>query len=240
MYPRIMMTSISSYYWAIRVFGYFIKKYWPDHPEVCVAGFSHPQFDLPERFSFHSMGDTDWPADKWTDQVIGFLNSQPDRYWMFVHEDYWIYKDVDSQTVSTVYSYIQDHNDILRVDLSSDRLNSGCAVDHEKYNGVDLIKTPAGCQYQMSHQWGMWNKERWLELLVAGEIPQDAELRGSQRLAARPDIIVLGTRQHPIRYIPTIIGGKTLKWNGYDYPFKISDEDIQELRNRNWLPEWVK
>jgi hypothetical protein len=119
-------------------------------------------------------------------------------------EDYWLVRTVDVRGVSACYEYIKDKPNVLRFDLTADRLYAGGMVDADYWGNYDIIETPSSTPYQMSTQAGIWNKYRLLELLQPNKSAWEVEIHTSV-----PDTMrVLGSRQYIVRYANAVLKGK--------------------------------
>jgi hypothetical protein len=78
----------------------------------------------------------------------------------------------------------------------------------------------------MSMMAGIWNREQLLKVLVPGETPWEVELEGTPRVRELKDeMIVLGTRQWPLRHTLALRGGES-----QTYLFdELKLRDIKEL-----------
>jgi hypothetical protein len=88
------------------------------------------------------------------------------------------------------------------MDLYSDRLYAGGMTDYNHCGYLDLIRSDPASQYHMSLMAGLWNRSLMLRFLVPGENPWQVELEGTPRVArAADEVLVLGTRNMPLRHI---------------------------------------
>lgn len=172
--------------------------------EVVVYGFNPPPFALPRNFTFWSVSSTPYPAEKWSNALIEFLQSQQDSHFVLLLCDYWLSRTVDVRGVSTLYDYVHQRPNVLRMDLTDDRLYAGGMFNVEGWGSYDIIETPAGTPYQLSTQAGIWNRQLFLQLLKPNESGWDVEIHTSPP----PEMRVLGTRQTPVRYANALLKGK--------------------------------
>ena len=162
---------------------------------------------MPANYTFHAI-DIDgqkWPKEKWTNGLIKYLNGIKEQYLLILLEDYWINRTVDVQGVQTMYDYIRSHNDVIRIDLTMDRLYANGPQypsldkgNYGHYGHYDLICRP-DTQYQMSLQAGIWNKKLLLDIIQPNWSPWEFELIGTGKLN-KTDLKVIGTRQNIISY----------------------------------------
>lgn len=200
---RIFVLTSDHYIGAVRPFVYLFNKYWSDEQEVVVAGFKAPDFDLPPNFHFHSIGNmADYPVNKWSDALIKLLHDYTDDTFVLFFEDYWLSRPVNVQAVTMLYDYMRQFRNVLKMDLYSDRLYAGGMTDYNHCGYLDLIRSDPASQYHMSLMCGLWNRELMLRFLIPGETPWQVELSGTPRVAAAADeVMVLGTRNMPLRHI---------------------------------------
>lgn len=234
---RLHIVTSDRYIYAIRPFAHLLKKYWPDHPEVVVGGYSYPPFELPEKFTFHSIGPFGhYPVNRWSDGVIKFLQEIEDEVVCLFLEDMWLVRPVDTQVVRMGYDYMRQFEYVARLDLTSDRLyaNGGRVKTYGALGHVRLIWSDPDSPYHLSLMPAFWRKAHLLEVLRPGETPWDTEIAGTPRLSAlRNQMIVLGTDAVPVQVALAFRGGDHHKLLLDD----LDPADIAELRERGLLEE---
>lgn len=201
---RVVVLTSDHYLWALQPFAYLFNRYWSSLQPVTVGGFAKPDYPLPSNFEYISLDSYNYPPEKWSDALIKLLNLVSDAYIVFLLEDYWLCRTVDIRGMDACYDYIQDKPNVLRVDLTNDRLYAGGMRDVEGYGSYDIIETPWETPYQMSLQAGLWNRKLLLELLVPGKTAWETEIHTQPPESMR----VLGLRQFPVRYANAILKGK--------------------------------
>jgi hypothetical protein len=200
---RVIVTTCDTYLHALRPFAWLFNRYWGDDTEVIVGGFSTPDFELPSNFTFHSIGkQEDYPVDKWSDAVIKLLHEIEDEVVCLMLEDYWLARPVNRQAVRMLHDYMIQFKNVLKMDLGTDRLYAAGATDYGHCGYIDLIHSDPGSQYHCSLMGGLWRRDLLLRFLIPGETPWQVELEGTPRVrAAAGEVLVLGTRQAPVRHI---------------------------------------
>jgi hypothetical protein len=206
-----------------------MQKYWLGI-ETVVVGFTEPDFELPKNFSFYSVGKfEDYPADRWSDAVIEFLNGVEDEIFVLMLEDYWLTRKVDSRIIQLLEWYMLKHPEISGIDLTTDRLYGANIRDYESLDTIDLIVNDPPAPYHLSLQTRIWRKSEILKYLVPGESPWQAEIDGTGRMV-RDQAVVLGTRQIPLRYLIAVQNGKVAFDGGYQVPgILMREKDKREL-----------
>lgn len=208
MLPVHLLTS-DKYLHALRGFAHQFNKHWPNQ-DVTIWGFTQPSFDLPSNIRFRTLGNfADYPADRWSNALIRMMDMIEDELFVLLLEDYWLYHDVDVYLVNMIYEYTRRHHDIVRMDLTSDRLYAGgmrdwAEIDYfvgEQKRSVHFIKSDPFGQYHMSLQAAIWRKSLLQRIIIPNESPWQVELVGNGRLAELKDrMLVLGTREAPLKY----------------------------------------
>lgn len=208
MQPKVLVTTCDKCLWSIRPFAYLFNIFWSAQQKVDILCETAPQFRLPDNFSILPMPrGRKWPANKWTNRVIQYLKRIEEKHVVILLDDYWLIRTVDVRGISTLCEYMQLHPQVLRMDLTADRLYAGGMQDFDMYGHYDLVRAP-GSQYEMSLQAGIWDRELLLTVLQPDWNPWEVELLGTSVVNER-NMIVLGTRQNPIRYTNAMKNGST-------------------------------
>jgi hypothetical protein len=224
---RVIVITCNKYQWLCQPFAYLFNRYWSELQPVVVAGFSQPNFHLPPNFSYHQIDRDDYPANLWSDGMIKLLKEIPDSHFVLLLEDYLLCRTVDHEAVRGCHEYILNQPDILRIDLTADRLYAGGMKDVESCGRLDIIETPSDTPYQFSTQAGIWNRQKLLDILIPGKSAWETEL-----YTPIPDTLrVLGTRQYPVRYVNAMNNGK-LKRNEIG---KLAQEHQDYMNQQGWF-----
>jgi len=216
------------YRWALQPYIYLHNKYWSELQPAMVALYTPPEFTLPRNFRAKSIAIPEYPKEKWADGVMKFLADFNEDFFILMLEDYWLTRTVNHEAINCLADYMDNHRDVIRMDLTSDRQYAGNMRDVDTWGHYDIIEARHS-QYQMSLQAGIWNK-----LLFGNVISRlgenfrsawDVELNGTtviDTLGYR----VLGTRQQPIRYCNGMNNAISDKANFSG----LSDVDINEIK----------
>jgi len=203
MLPVVVITS-DKYLWAMQPFSYLFNIYWSSLQPVTVGCFQKPLFKLPPNFNIVQIDSQNYPANRWSDGLIKLLKTVDGEHFVFLLEDYFLIRTVDVAGVSACHEYVRTRPDVLRIDLTADRLYAGGMFDVEGWGHYDIIETPNATPYQMSTQAGIWNKRLFLELLVPNKSAWEVELHTIVPERMR----VLGTRQYILRYANALLKGE--------------------------------
>lgn len=234
--PRVVCAASDKYLSALRIFAHLLNKYWIPNPQVVVCGFASPSYKLPDNFEFVSMGDQrDYPFDKWSDAMYKFLNQIDDEVFVLMLEDYFITRPVDTRAIKILYDYMLQFRYVIKIDLCIDRLYaSGVDLNYGSVAYIDLIKSMPESPYHMSLMTGMWRKEHLLRTMQPNESPHDLEILGTTRLSRDQDVIVLGTRQSPVKHT---LGLRSQNPDALNLEH-LNENDIKELGNLGYLEPW--
>lgn len=229
--------------WCLKPLAYLFNVYWSELQPVYIAG-GEPSVDLPENFYWLQVESR--VKERWSDGLIDMLKIIKSDVICLLLEDYWLVRFVDWEVINSLEEYMLNNPDILRIDLTADRLYSGRAVDIDYWGRCDILKTDWDTPYQWSTQAGLWNRHHLLANLRPELSPWDFELQDNDQKHLR----VLGTRQWPVRYINGVgmqldekyryrtehvregLGGKTIE--------RIDKEHVDVMIRRGILPPRAK
>lgn len=199
---NILVTTSDKNMHLLRGFAHLFNKYFSMFQPVTVLGYAKPNFDLPRNFTFVSLGrQQDYPFRKWSDALLDFLSVRPDwDTFMLLLEDYYLVRAVDVWGIELLYTYMREHRNVLKMDISADRLGSGSATDFAYLDDFDLIRSDPDSQYHWSWWPGIWNRDALFKVMLRGESCHEEELYGGPRVK-EAELDVLGTRQYPLRAI---------------------------------------
>lgn len=204
--------------------GWFhqFQKYVDDQDmfEIVVCGYSEMEFyHFGVDYTFFSIGEfKNYPANQWSNALKKVLDEVANSHFILSLDDYWIPRRVDIVGINMINDYMPVYQNVLKFDVTDERLYSDGGNKYlwgnNGYNvlgHLDMIKSNFKSAYQMSLWIGFWNKHNLLKVMIPNETPQQIELNGTTRLQAMNDeIIVLGTRQSPMKILNVVQGGK---WN---------------------------
>lgn len=226
---RVFVYTSDPYLWCLKPFSYLFNIYWSELQEVIVGGFTHPQFQLPSNFKFHQISRKPFPKQKWSDGLIQLLNAYQDEWFILLLEDYLLQRTVDHQGINTLVEYLKypKNDDVVRFDLTADRLYGKGMHDLESYGHYDIIACDKDAMYEMSLQAAIWNRRNLLKLLKPDMNPWEVEIQTDM---TQQPYRVLGTRQWPVRYANLMLKGEVM-----DYEL----EHIPEP-HRTSIDRWIK
>lgn len=234
---RVYITTCEKYYPALRSMAWLMERYWHPLPDVEIAGFGPLPFDLPAWMHFHSIGkQEDYPFGKWANALMEFLRSMPDEVFLLLLEDMWPTRPVDTEALGILYRYMVQFRYVAKMDVCADRLYAMGMIPYGHVGRLDLVKSMPGSPYHLSLMPGFWRKEHLLSALILDENPHQVEMIGTPRLSHNQDVIVLGTRQWPLRVCLALRGGDHSKL----LLDEVDAEDVRLMREAGLFEAWEK
>jgi len=206
----------------LRGFLHLWQKYYVAHGSVSViCGFTKPDYPLPDEFRFVSMGrQEDFPPTHWSERLTTVLDEIADDVFLLMLDDYWLTRPVDGEAIRMAYGYMRQFTNVVKFDLTDERLYAKGGNQYlwgyntyDTLGYLDLIKSDPESEYHMSLWCGLWRRDLLRRFIIPGETAQQIEIVGTTRLRAADDVMVLGTRQCPLRHINAIQGRA---WNPHD------------------------
>lgn len=233
---QVVIYSSDKTSWALRPFAHLFNLYWSRDQRVAVFGNTPPDFALPSNFTFKSVGPFK-PAQQWSNDLIEVLHSINDDVICMMMDDYWLNRQVNAQAVLWCYEYMLQNPNVIRFDMTTDRLYATGIQPHGAIGYLDVIKSDPQSPYNLSLQAGLWRRELLLEMLMPNETPWEVEEKGTHRLMYT-NYEVLGTKQSPIHYTIAVQRGRLALDGGYQYPVNpMQQTDVDYLLRSGWIPE---
>ncbi|RPJ40029.1 MAG: hypothetical protein EHM35_00030 [Planctomycetaceae bacterium] len=232
---RVLLTTCDRYLPALKPMAWLMDKYWQPAPDVLVAGFTPPDFDLPANWTFQSIGPQgDYPFGRWSDALIRLLHLVPDDVFLLMLEDMWPVRQVDADALNILYDYMLQFQYVAKMDVCADRLYAMGMTDYGRVGRLDLIQSMPGSPYHLSLMPGFWRKKHLLDVLIPNESPHQVEIIGTPRLSFKQDVIVLGTRSWPLRVTLALRGGDVSKL----LLGEVDAEDQRAMRELGYFKPW--
>jgi len=213
---NVIVFTSDSHNWCLKPFSLLFNKYWSENQRVDIAGYTDPELDLPPNFKFYSIAKPQYNKARWADGAIKFLRSVEYTHSVILLEDYWLCRSVCTSDIDTLLDFcVYCGDNILRVDLTADRLYAGGCKDYGYWNKFDIVQAK-GAPYELSLQAGLWNIKSLLSVLEDLETGYksawDVELKGTEIVIGR-NMNIFGTRQYPMRYVNALNNAQGKKTN---------------------------
>ena len=230
---NIYCTTSDNYHHALKVFCYTFNKFWGEDWNVTVLGYSTPKFDLPNNFSFESLGVQTGPKD-WSNDLRKYFSQVNDEYFIYIMEDQFLTRNVNFDILKVLLK-LKEEKDIVRIDLTDDMVvnHSGIYKGAEPYrvvDGVNVVKLDIRSEYKINTQASIWPTAKFLEYLKPNFTPWEFEYINSEHVQ-NDDVLVLGTLKEEGVFLDRIEGVRitsvnSLNLHGLDF------ETINELREK--------
>ena len=202
--PVVVMVS-DPFLHLLPAFAYLFNIYWSEQQPVIVAGYTPPNYKFPPNFEWYRIDKYPYPKDMFSNGMYKLFSEIKADHFVLLLEDYFLIRTVDHRGIESLAEYCRRHPDVLRCDLTTDRLYNGKMEDHyEAWGHYDIIESPYESEYQFSFQAGIWNRKLLLPLMVPGKTPWEMEIQTKPPENVR----VIGTRQNPVRYANIMLKGE--------------------------------
>tara|TARA_R110002072_G_scaffold301667_1_gene481922 strand:- start:72 stop:863 length:792 start_codon:yes stop_codon:yes gene_type:complete len=158
---KVYVTTSNNYVHIVKVFSYLFNKFWNAKKEVIVVGFEkEPDFDMPDNFSFISLGSQTYPYVDFSHDMRLFLDVVGEDYFINFEENEFIIKPVNFDILDQFQSHINPG--LGRIDFTrgtSDRSHQ-IVKKTDKY---DIICAAQDAELRMCIRGGIWNKNYLLD-----------------------------------------------------------------------------
>ena len=231
---------------VLPVFCYLFNKYWDNKQEVVFLGFSKPDFELPDNFSFVSLApEQRGGVNEWTTYLNNFFSSIQDEHFIFACDDHLVCRDVDLELLEEVKQLCQSDEKVGRFDLSATiqlaKERAGQTSFHSKLLDTSVLKlhqrSAHSFIYKITGQWSVWNREYFLRYCKPHWSPWQWETVGG-REAEGDGFEVLGTKDRwCVRKVEGLSGSQFPGILNVMFMHKV---DVEEILKNNWCPNHQK
>jgi hypothetical protein len=169
---KVLVATSNKYSFLLKPYSVLFNKYWPGQ-DVVFLGFEESKDiipDLPENFSFHSLGYQESFNGLWTDPLIPYIDSIPDEYFVFTVEDMMPMQPVDQDKMDTLEFEIK--NSFAEKALLDSHMLPLC----ESYKS-GLVKLSQDADYRTTLHPAIWRKEYFRRYLKPGMSAWDFEVK---------------------------------------------------------------
>lgn len=173
MNPKIIVTTSDNYHHLLPIFCHLFNKFWSKDQFVEVVGYKKPDFELPNNFTFYSLGQ--WSGNKkdFSNDLRPYFEKQDDWFiWLF--EDTFIKKPINFDNLRLFNIYMHSKTSVGRINLSDEcckQINEKwCSLSH-----VSIYRNSQAAEYRLSTQPSIWNKNFLLQYLKPNLSPWDFE-----------------------------------------------------------------
>jgi len=175
---KLTVTTSDAYLHCIPVFISLWNKYARQNESesinVEIVGYKKPDIELPEDFSFKSLGEQNGNNKNFGTDLKKYFSEQEDQYIMWCMEDSWWNAPLDVSMIIRLRQVIETDKRIGRISLTAQNLNQ-YMEDYAIIDELKFIATPQKSEYRLSTMPAIWNKDFLLRYLKEDMNPWEFE-----------------------------------------------------------------
>lgn len=224
MKPLLVVTTSDSYSHIVPIWIHLYKKYWNDpNQRVEIVGYKKPDFEMPDNFSFYSMGEQAGDARNFGTDLRKYFE-RLDSLVIWNMEDSFIKGIVDPLGIKHAVSVMKEDHLIGRLALGGNNLNQYSEYYDKEKHGDEIVQTPQLSEYRLSTQIAIWNKDFLLRYLKPNMSPWEFECQ---------DKVADEFKNLSFSY-PIVAHNEGCRKNDlYKYNFEgVNEEVIQEMKTK--------
>ncbi len=201
---KIICSTSNKYLHLIPVFTYLFNKYWPGN-EVEIVGYEKPSCELPENFTFYSMG-TQGTVKEWSTDLRKYFEVIDDDFFIWLMEDSFLKAPVKEPELDACCALMMPG--VGRIALTNDLRSR----EHTIANG--FVYAHPNSRYRLSTQPSIWNKEFLLKYLTDGLSPWEFETQNPKNDGWQ----IVGAVEYPVLHNEGVrrFDPHKLDLNGFD------------------------
>ncbi len=166
----ILVSSFDGYKDAWEPFFTLFDRYWPDCPFPIYLISNNARYENGRVVNL-ALGDD----MGWANNMIAALREIPAPYIIYLQEDYFLIRPVDTQRIMDLIAYMDEKQ------AGYLRLYPAPGPDRDCPDNPDVGEISEGAPYRVSMQAAVWRKDVLQRLLVKDEDGWDMEFYGSER-----------------------------------------------------------
>lgn len=175
MKPILVVSTSDNYLHLVPIWIHLYKKYWNDPDQrVEIVGYKKPDIELPDNFSFYSMGQQTGDAKNFGTDLRKYFE-RLDRLVIWNMEDSFVKSSVDILGIKHAVNIMNDDHSIGRLALGANNLNQYTESYRKEIYDDELVQTPPLSEYRLSTQIAIWNKDFLLRYLKYNMNPWEFE-----------------------------------------------------------------
>lgn len=221
--PKIIVSTSNAYHHCLRIWIYLFQKNWGVDAPVEIVGYDRPDFDLPDNFTFYSMGAQIGGAKNFSGDLRKYFEQQS-LWFLWFMEDSWV-KGVNFEELEKIKRLMNAVPACVKINLST----ATSIQEHTVYGdieGLTILENARNSLYRLSMQPSIWYRDYLLKYMIPGMTPWEMEV-----LPAKDEFRIFGS-DHAI----VDINEGVTKHNIFDYNLKgISGSQIHEMEDLGLL-----
>ncbi len=215
---KICVTTSDRYHHIIPIFCYLFNQNWGSEYKVEIVGYKKPEIELPDNFSFVSLGKQGGDPSCFGADMRAYFQQQEE--WFI-----WLFED------SFMVSVEHDKLDICKKLMECERVGrinltaSGLVEENIPFGdieGYDVYQNTQKANYRLSTQPSIWNKNYLLQYLTKGLTPW----RFETQYAINDGWNIIGLYDYPIVHNE---GVRKKDIHAYNLS-RIKEEQIEEMK----------
>lgn len=168
----VIVTTSDKYKHLIPIFCFLFNRNWGSHQPVELVGYDHPDCELPDNFTFVSLGKQSDSNKDFSNDLRKYFKKQ-DQHFIWIFEDTFI-KSVNHVTLSIAKFLVQQDLRIGRISLGNFSVNQYTDF-YGRFEDYKIYMTPPKSEYRLSTQIAIWNKDFLLRYLTSDLNPWEFE-----------------------------------------------------------------
>ena len=229
---RIVCLTSNAYHNCLEPFAHYWNRFAGAIRHVTVACYDAPAPALPDNFEVLRIGNQ---ADfTWSSGLLKALDLLHDDVVLLMLEDYFLTEPVDWPPIDECADLVRYRTEILKIDLSDDRLKLPHRL-HRPLNNGRLVENANDAPFQTSVQAALWKTDLLRGFLRADESAWQFEKQGTKRviqhLNEHPHSVwIFGLQDPPMTYANAVggAGGKPGVIEAKHMPEWMWDECLQK------------
>lgn len=170
---KILVTTSDQYIHLLEPHAALFNKYWPNQ-DVTVLGFEKDVPQLPDNFSYVSLGNQSDFGRYWTNPIIPFMDSFDEEYFVLMMGDFFLTDYVDVDKISMLEQEVKSGNAKKAV---LDTHLSAYTVEYKP--GIRMLMQQA--PYRTTLHPAIWNKEYFTSFLKPDCTAWDFEIQNMRQ-----------------------------------------------------------
>jgi len=167
---KIVLPTCDKYMFVIEALAYTVEKFWPDHQPIILVGYEAPKFELPDSWSFVSLG-KDRGAKKWGDDMLTFFKDFDDEHFIYIEDDILLLTDVNTDKMEYMFKMMDDKTPKANI--------AGAHMERPErwidLNDNEVVELKQDINYRTSRGCSIWNTKFFLSYVKPNQSPWDYE-----------------------------------------------------------------
>ncbi|MAH44348.1 hypothetical protein CMI37_00870 [Candidatus Pacearchaeota archaeon] len=225
---KVLVSTSKKYSFLLKPYYTLFNKYWPGQ-DVVFLGFDECEVpELPDNFSFVSLGKQADYGKIWSDPLIPYIQSLKDQYFVFTMEDVMLIDHVDPIKLKRLEDEIQNGASKAHLDRS---LNNRSDVLKE---GIRAVHPHAS--YRTSLSPAIWTKRYFMKYLKPDMTPWDFEMANMEKAKNDGNLIITLDDEKDLYYNSNVfLKGQPFPRAWCGTPYGTSSKEVPHMEDIEYL-----